>query len=126
MKLYFPDSLLFANAGMRGDSRLFRLSHRFRYISSYGVISVPQGFITDGASIPKIFWSIFDPFGPYFEAAIIHDYLYSKNNNQFNRFQSDEIFREAMYNIGIDWVRREAIYRAVRIFGGKLFDGIVQ
>lgn len=122
MKL-FPDRLLLEDAGTVNGSRIFMLEHPFRYFSSFGVITVPGGFITDGASIPRCFWNILAPFGEYFEAAIIHDFLYTEENRRFTRKQSDDIFMEAMFNVGIGWFTRGLIYRAVRLFGGKLFKG---
>lgn len=100
------------------------MEHCFRYASSMGVITVPRGFRTDGASVPRIFWNIFDPFGPYFPAALIHDFLYSLSSDNFfkvNRATADALFREAMFNIGIGWLMRETIYRAVRIGGCRSF-----
>jgi hypothetical protein len=120
---HFPDELNFTDAGMRGDSHIFRLTERFRYLSSFGTIAVHRGFDTDGASIPRIFWSILSPFGPYFKAAVIHDWLYSPYNDTFDREDSDLIFKEAMYNIGVDWFQREIIFRAVRLFGSSSFRG---
>jgi hypothetical protein len=119
----FPDRLLLADAGTVNGSRIFMLECPFRYFSSFGVITVPGGFITDGASIPRCFWNILAPFGEYFEAAIIHDYLYSPHNRRFTRAQADAIFKEAMFNVGIGWLKRETIYRAVRAFGWTAFKG---
>jgi hypothetical protein len=65
----FPDKLRLEDAGMRRGSRVFRLESGFRYFSSFGVIEVPAGTETDGASIPRAFWNIFEPFGEYFGAA---------------------------------------------------------
>lgn len=120
---YFPDKLRLEDAGMRGDSRVFRLERRFRYVSSFGVITVPEGTETDGASIPRAFWSILSPFGEWFAPAVIHDFLYSPANLEYTRAEADEIFREAMFNVGIPWPKRELIYRAVRLFGGRCFRG---
>lgn len=119
----FPDEVILKDAGMRGHSRLFELQNDFRYISSYGTITVPKGFITDGASIPEVFWNIFQPFGPWFKAAIPHDWGYSKLNTQYTRSEVDLIFKEAMYNLGIGWVKRETIYRAVQLFGWTVYKG---
>jgi hypothetical protein len=121
--IYFPYELQFRDAGMRGGSRIFRLTNPFSYISSRGTITVPTGFETDGASIPRVFWSILDPFGPYFKAAVIHDWLYSPHNRRFTRAQADDIFKEAMFNNGLDWLRREAIYRAVQLAGWRSYKG---
>lgn len=38
-------------------------------------IVVEKGFITDFASVPRIFWSIFPPFGTYTKSAVLHDRL---------------------------------------------------
>jgi len=119
----FPDKLHFEDAGMRGGSRIFKLEDEFRYISPRGTITVPKDFITDGASIPRLFWSIIGPFGDYFAAAVVHDFLYSLHNDTCNRKESDLIFKEAMFNLGVPWYRREVIFRAVRMFGGSSFKG---
>jgi hypothetical protein len=120
---YFPDKLRLEDAGLRRGSRVFRLETVFRYVSSFGMISVPAGSETDGASVPRVFWNLFDPFGDYFGAAVIHDFLYSPANDEFSRAESDLIFKEAMYNLGIPWYRREVIYQAVRLFGRSSFRG---
>ena len=117
----FPDVAQFADAGMRGDCRIFKLTSLFRYRSSFGTIVVPRGFCTDGASIPKIFWNIFSPFGSYFSAALVHDFLYSKDSDDLfpvqDRKQADLIFKEAMFNAGVGWITRETVFRAVRLGG---------
>ena len=117
----FPDQLQFKNAGHKGGSILLRLSSRFRYFSSIGVVTVPKNFITDGASIPQCFWSFLGPFGGYFEAAVVHDFLYSPLNTEFTRDEADYIFLEAMHNLGVPWHRRHVIHAAVRAFGWRHF-----
>lgn len=119
----FPDPIDVRDNGLRGDVRTFRLLAPFTYYSSRGAITVPAGFVTDGASIPRIFWTALAQFGPWFGAAIIHDFLYSEFNTRFDRRTSDLLFKEAMFNAGLDWPRRELIYRAVRAFGGDTFKG---
>ena len=117
----FPDVAQFADSGMRGDCRIFRLTASFRYHSSVGTIQIPKGFYTDGASVPKIFWNIFSPWGSYFSAALVHDFLYSKDSNEIfpvaGRKEADLIFKEAMFNAGVGWITRETVYRAVRLGG---------
>lgn len=123
MNSHFPDELNFTDAGMRGDSHIFRLIDRFRYLSEFGIVTVHKGFETDGASIPKAFWSVLSPYGPYFQAAVIHDFLYSRWNLTHDREDSDLIFKAAMYDLGVDWFQREVIYQAVRWFGWRSFKG---
>lgn len=78
-------------------------------------ISVPVGFETDMASIPRPLWAILPPFGRYMPAAIIHDYLYMTQER--SRKQSDKIFKEAMKVLGVSWHRRNTMYWAVRAGG---------
>src|SRR5262249_35732270 len=39
-------------------------------------IMVPRGFVTDFASVPRLFWSLLPPIGRYGYAALFHDYVY--------------------------------------------------
>ena len=44
-------------------------------------VEVPKGYKTNGANIPRIFWSIFPPNSPeYLSAVIAHDYLCDKSS----------------------------------------------
>ena len=45
----FPDPAEFTLAGLRDGSRTFRLTAPFRYDSRIGWLTVPAGFLTDGA-----------------------------------------------------------------------------
>ena len=120
----FPDMLEFRDAGMIGGSRVFQLTKEFRYLSTaHGEIRVPAWFLTDGASVPRVFWNILSPFGDYFGAAVVHDYLYSPNNRLFDRETCDEIFLEAMAAAGVPWIRRHTIYSAVRLAGWRSYRG---
>jgi len=85
-------------------------------------IYVADGFITDFASIPRVFWSIMPPVGGgarsrYGKAAVIHDFLYYKG--VFSRKDCDKMFLEAMEVLQVSKWKRKAMYRAVRWFGGK-------
>jgi hypothetical protein len=90
-------------------------------IDSSEVIEVPIGFITDFASIPKLFWNVLSPWGVYGKAAVIHDWLY-KNNGKvgkytYTRKQCDQIFLEAMVVLKVGNFTRWLMYNAVRWFG---------
>ncbi|EBW6110964.1 DUF1353 domain-containing protein [Salmonella enterica subsp. enterica serovar Typhimurium] len=79
------------------------------------VISVPAGFVTDLATIPRIFWSVMPPDGKYAKAAIIHDYLY--DNALRTKKEADLIFLDGMAVLGVPKWKRIVMYLAVRIFG---------
>jgi hypothetical protein len=89
-----------------------------------GWVTIPTGYVTDGLSIPSWAWPIVGPRnGPAFGAGLLHDYLYSKASDhhfQVTRAQADSLFREAMYNLGINY-RRNLIYGAVRAAGWRFF-----
>jgi hypothetical protein len=120
----FPDTVVFKHAGTKNGSMIIQLTERFRYLSTeHGEIEVPAGFLSDGASVPRIFWTLFSPFGEYFGAALIHDWLYTPANRIFSRRSSDDIFLAAMKDAGVPWVRRSLIYRAVRVGGWASFRG---
>ena len=86
----------------------------------YG-ITVPEGFITDFASIPTAFRWYINPVGIIRPAALVHDYLYSKigkvNKQEYTRKACDEIFLSIMERIKMKWFKRMSAYRAVRIGG---------
>lgn len=82
------------------------------------LIRVPKSFITDGASVPKSLQWLYNPYGKYINAAVIHDYLYSVyNNTGINRTLADKIFRHIMQENGIDKRTIKRFYIAVRCFG---------
>ncbi len=82
---------------------------------------VPAGFITDFASVPKIFWNILPPWGKYGKAAVLHDYLY--RTKLVSRKKADEIFLLSMKVLKVSFCKRYLMYLAVRIFGKKAWEG---
>ena len=82
------------------------------------LIRVPKSFITDGASVPKSLQWLYNPYGKYINAAVIHDYLYSTyNNTGINRTLADKIFKHIMQETGVDNRTVRRFYTAVRCFG---------
>lgn len=90
-------------------------------------ITVPEGFVTDLASVPRPFWNILPPFGHYDRAAIIHDYLYGSKGEigsiKLTRAQCDEIFRSEMIADGVSGLVANIMWAAVRLnpFNWPLF-----
>lgn len=119
----FPDRICLEDAGIIKGSRVFKTEKPFRFLSSMGLIIVPAGFYTDGASIPKPFHNILGPFGSYFPSALVHDYNYSSFNTVFTREESDELFLEGMDILKVPFLTRYSIYYAVRLFGWMFYSG---
>lgn len=85
------------------------------------LIRVPKSFITDGASVPKSLQWLYNPYGKYINAAVVHDYLYScYNNTGINRTLADKIFDFIMKETGVNAKTRRKFYVAVKYFG-KIF-----
>jgi hypothetical protein len=81
-------------------------------------IKVFRGFITDGASVPKSLQWLYNPYGKYIKAAVVHDYLYSVyNNTGINRTLADKIFKHIMKETGVDDRTVRRFYAAVKYFG---------
>ncbi len=84
---------------------------------------VPAGFLTDGATIPRILWWLLPPWDTYSQAAALHDYLceyktvYEKGQAvSVDRKEADRIFKSAMKASGVGVWPRQAMYVAVRLW----------
>lgn len=81
------------------------------------VVTVPAGFATNLASVPRLLRWLFPPDGPWLAAAVLHDFLYGLKG--CTRFLADALFREAMAGLKVTWKQRVIMYYAVRLFGGS-------
>jgi hypothetical protein len=86
----------------------------------FQAVKVPKLFVTDLASVPRLFWSWLRPDGEYAYAAIVHDYLYWAQTR--TRLMSDEILKSCMEDFAVDKVTIQAIYDAVRAFGESVWN----
>lgn len=85
------------------------------------LIRAPKGFISDLASIPKGLRWLISVNEDHRQAAVIHDFLYSKKGEidffMFSRAEADEVFLYAMKVSGVSWWKRKLMFRAVRLGG---------
>ncbi|MBU2708890.1 DUF1353 domain-containing protein [Zooshikella marina] len=88
----------------------------------FGLLTVPVDFITDFASIPRIFWMLLPRDGKYLEAAVLHDWLYFRQPDEMTRKEADLIFRDAMNSLDVASWKSALIYYAVRLFGRAAFN----
>lgn len=119
----FPKPLMTVLGPIVNGERTIILTQPFKAVTEIGVVTVPKGFHSDGASIPS--WAmgiIGHPFGRYLESAIVHDYLY-RDGAEFNasRAEADSIFLELMKAQGISFPKRWSMYLAVRSGGWLSF-----
>lgn len=98
-----------------GKRAVLKTPYKYRLVTGE-IIEVPVGFITDGTSIPKIFWSIIGgPWGEYLYAAIPHDYLYHTQTT--SRKEADNMFLRIMVYLGVSEWKYKTMHRAVRDWG---------
>lgn len=95
----------------------WQLVHIMRYQSDIAaqIITVPFGFSTDFASVPResvIAWGLFG--GRAMRPAVVHDYLV--RYRVFPREKCDEIFLEAMRADGVPISRAMPMYLAVAAY----------
>ena len=101
------------------DGRKWKLLEDFEYYlgdkTNGMIIKVPKGFITDFASVPRLFWVILPPWERYGKAAVLHDYLYQ--SQKFIRLMCDAIFFEAMTVLKVPKWKKYLLYLGVRVGG---------
>ena len=82
--------------------------------------TVPGGFITDLATVPRFLHWLTLPYGAYTRAAVLHDWLIETRINNPDRAlrvtsrDVDGIFRRVMFELGVSWTKRWTMWAAVR------------
>jgi hypothetical protein len=103
-----------ARAEWQKDNKM-RLLEDVAYIDpDGGKWTVPKGYETDGASIPKAFWSVIGgPLeGPYREAALIHDWYCDYKTKPWKDVH--RVFYYACRAKGVADLKAKTMYAAVR------------
>jgi len=84
------------------------------YETQTNKITVPKWFISNFGTVPWILWLFINKYKISF---LLHDFLYTKKYNLFERKECDIILLEAL---AVEWVgifERTIIYLWVRLFG---------
>lgn len=93
---------------------------------------VPEGFVTDFATVPRFLRGIIDDTGPYTPAAVLHDYVLAFLINhpdpllRISSRDADGIFRRVMHDLGTPWAIRWPMWAGVRwaaLFSSKRARG---
>lgn len=96
----------------------WKLYQGFEYhVGSYPsneVIKIPAGFVTDCASVPRIFWTVISPVDRHAKAAVVHDYVCRQKI--YKRKKCDLIFKEGLTVLEIIPWKVYAMYYSVRLF----------
>lgn len=108
-------SVTFVESG-NNKGREMRLLKDFSYTDPSGTVwTAKEGYETDGASIPKVFWSfVGGPFeGSYRNAAIIHDWYFDKKDKPWQ--DVNRIFFYGCRAAGVDALTAKVLYAAVML-----------
>jgi hypothetical protein len=82
--------------------------------------TVPSGFVTDLATVPRFLHWLTLPYGAYTRAAVLHDFLIVERINhrdstlRVTSRDTDGIFRRIMQELGVGWAKRWTMWSAVR------------
>lgn len=77
--------------------------------------TLPKGYTTDGASVPRMFWSLYPPYKPqWLTACIIHDYLCSQAMHAQDKYEAyklaDLAFKESLEYLNVNKITTFIFY----------------
>jgi Protein of unknown function (DUF1353) len=111
---FTPDSEVRVKELEHSDWELLRI---LEYVGNRDRFEVPEGMETDFASVPRVFVWFLPKYGRYTKAAILHDYLWRSAvpAGKLTLAEADGIFRRAMWELGVPFLRRWMMWGAVRV-----------
>lgn len=105
------------------DDEVYVVLSPFTWYTRNFSVTVPRGFMTDGASVPKKLKCILPAWGTYGQAAVLHDFLCEylvvregERLRSIKRSKADAIFCDAMRFLGVDSITRELMHEAVETY----------
>lgn len=127
-----------------GEGERYRLLKEWRYLwelpdGTRQCLVVPRGFTLDGASVPRLLWTLtgITPDGLHRAASVAHDYLYRHAGklregvhrvyshgtgwvdaeHVWTREEADRLFARLLRECGVGKLRRRIMYLGVRLGG---------
>lgn len=97
------------------DDKIWLLLKEIEYKGAKDSFQIPIGQYTDFASVPRVFVWFLPRYGRYTKAAILHDYLWQVEVPKgMSRIDADGLFRQAMRQLEVPFLRRWIMWAAVR------------
>jgi hypothetical protein len=114
----FASALKIEDIGTCGGRTVYRLVATLIYCDGERNITVPAGFETDLASVPRL-PIVYMMWGDRaHREAVLHDYLYRIDSVPvLPRWDCDQLFRQAMVSRGNPWWISQPMYWGVRLGG---------
>lgn len=117
------------------DGSNWRLVDGFRYYltpdegDAGDFVDVPAGFVTNFASIPRVLQNLCPTTGKYAQIAVVHDKLFlapvirtPASARPCTRAEANRIFLAGAEVLGVSWVVRRVMYRALQLGSGAAWD----
>lgn len=116
---YFPNTPKLEWLDDPGEDRNMRLLEPFLYVDLKGQEwLVPRGWCINGASVPRIFWIVDDPYvGEYRNSSIVHDWLCDIKITTWETCH--RLFAEMMKRDGVPFLKRNVMAAAVWNWGPR-------
>ena len=94
-------------------------SYRVKKDIIYNDIMIPEGYVTNGADVPRLFWAFFPPNkSDYLPAVIVHDYLCDKEEYK----KADLYFKNILEELKISRIQINCLYYTVRLYHIVRYD----
>lgn len=102
-----------------GQGNVFTLREDLEISWDGKTITVPAGFRSDGASVPRFFWRVVFPPSDNraMRAAFAHDYVYRIHPDGWTKALADAMFYALLIRGGIPELRAWLAYLGVWLFG---------
>lgn len=121
---HFEDVLYFKDLTTDEDGIRLVLTRPLEYIGAEGTLRVvPEGFVTNLASSPRIAWRIVPPWGSGNRAYVLHDWEYTIQ--RMSRLEADKLLLEAQYACDVATWKANLVYSAVRVGGFKAWNDVL-
>ena len=132
------EGALTVSYGGNGQYQYLRdLANPFRFHRWNGTVVEPENLTTDGASVPRILWSVPGLSAvDYLPAAVLHDWLFARHRGGLSEWSFEDansVLAEAIYTMMVapadpyaapeDWRVVVAYHAAVSKFGKKAWVG---
>lgn len=95
----------------------FEVVQDYFFECGFGRVNVPKGYITNGANIPRMLWSIYPPNSPeYLSAVVVHDFLCDEAKSYEDYQKADKVFFIALKELDVGWFKSAIFYHACRVY----------
>ena len=86
--------------------------------------TIPRGFESDGASVPRFFWRLVCPPLDHraVRAGVAHDYIYRTHPAGWTKKEADQMFYDLLVSDGVPRFRAYLAYLGVELFGGAAWE----